>query len=368
MTEVITAHDVQVTPEAKSQVKKKPRALTPARREQNRQAQRVYRQRQKELKEKAKVEKANPSLASITRRPRELAPQPQSRGDGNHGAGCREAKNAICDTLSHHSSRETLNMTTPLAPSRSGSDESGHSAPGVVLQVSPDSSLCHSPPSHEGLGSQHLPDPHASNIRLMQTTLTLATLHNARRMGFDLARVAACGADYISPFYRPDADLRTDPQSLFAPTDITKSLPPNLRPTLAQILVPHHVGLDLIPIPMLRDRAILLSVTKPDKVDLLDLKMDIFQRGGLMVWCSPAQRGDNILDDSWECEALEAKDWVPWNWRCWEAAPWFLRKWAIAVDGDEGELGRQSRWWKTVREAREAKVVHESGFAVNDIA
>lgn len=166
----------------------------------------------------------------------------------------------------------------------------------------------------------------------------------------------------MSPFYRPDADLKTDLRSFLDPTALTKSLPPNLRPTLAQILVPHHASLDLIPIPMLRDRAILLSVTKPDMCDLFELKLDIFHKGGLMVWGSQRHRGDNGLNEDWDCEGMEGREWAPWNRRCWEAAPWFLNKWAIAVDGDEGELGKQSRWWKTVREARE---VHELGATVH---
>jgi hypothetical protein len=120
------------------------------------------------------------------------------------------------------------------------------------------------------------------------------------------------------------------------------------------MLVPHHVCLDVIPIPILRDRAILLSVTKPDACDLFDLKVDIFHKGGLMVWGSAGQRGDSGINESWSSESLEGRDYVPWNGKCWEAAPWFLNKWAMAVDGDEGELGKQSRWWKTVREAREA--------------
>jgi hypothetical protein len=116
---------------------------------------------------------------------------------------------------------------------------------------------------------------------------------------------------------------------------------------------------------MLRDRAILLSVTKPDICDLFELKVDIFHKGGLMVWSSPEHRGDNGLSESWEDQSMEGRDWVPWNRRCWEAAPWFLSKWAIAVDGDEGELGKQSRWWKTVREAREAREAVELGLIVD---
>ena len=40
----------------------------------------------------------------------------------------------------------------------------------------------------------------------------------------------------------------------------------------------------------------------------------------------------------------------PWDMRSWEAAPWFVKKWKILIDGEEGETRKQSSWWKRVRE------------------
>ncbi|KAM6476782.1 hypothetical protein HDV62DRAFT_374511 [Trichoderma sp. SZMC 28011] len=41
------------------------------------------------------------------------------------------------------------------------------------------------------------------------------------------------------------------------------AMPANLRPTLSQLLIPHHASLDLIPLPLLRERAIMLSAAMP---------------------------------------------------------------------------------------------------------
>lgn len=40
---------------------------------------------------------------------------------------------------------------------------------------------------------------------------------------------------------------------------------------------------------------------------------------------------------------------APWDHRSWEAKPWFLRKYWVLLGGEEGELVRQSEWWRGVR-------------------
>jgi hypothetical protein len=85
---------------------------------------------------------------------------------------------------------------------------------------------------------------------------------------------------------------------------------------MAQILIPHHASLDLIPLPLLRERAIMMTFAMPDIFDLRDLKLDIYTRHALIC------RRD-----------LENGVCHPWDSRSWEAKPWFMKKWSMAVEG-----------------------------------
>jgi hypothetical protein len=189
-----------------------------------------------------------------------------------------------------------------------------------------------------------LADPQRNAIQLLPTTIFSAVLHNALSLGIDLDSLGACGPEYISPFYRPTTPA-DDPSTILASimSSLSPSPPDNLRPTLTQVLIPHHASLDLIPLPQLRERAIMLSAAMPEVFNMWELKLDLYTRGGLTVWrrqggCST---GTNDSERGSGCQ--------PWDKSSWEAAPWFLRKWSMAVDGENGELGRQSQWWRELR-------------------
>lgn len=180
----------------------------------------------------------------------------------------------------------------------------------------------------------------------MQNAVFSAIMHNAIRLGFDLNEVAACNFTYISPFCQPNATPQTEPKDLLKSANLPmpSAMPANLRPTLSQLLIPHHASLDLIPLPLLRERAIMLSAAMPFAYNLTEFKTDVFVRGGLMVWSSSATKlSDEVTNTKRSC--LQ-----PWDSECWEAAPWFLEKWSIVVDGRQGELGRRSLRWTSVRE------------------
>ncbi|CAG9950128.1 unnamed protein product [Clonostachys rosea f. rosea IK726] len=85
----------------------------------------------------------------------------------------------------------------------------------------------------------------------------------------------------MSPFYRPTTP-QDDPVALLASPSrhLAVEPPVYLRPTLAQVLIPHHASLDLIPLPNLRDRAIMLSAAMPTVFNIWELKVDIYERGG----------------------------------------------------------------------------------------
>lgn len=152
-------------------------------------------------------------------------------------------------------------------------------------------------------------DPVINTLQTPHSRTLLAMLNNALCLGFDLHKLMACHKTYISPFFR--AISPTDsPQDLVAST-LNQSIPVHLQPTMAQILVPHHASLDLIPLPLLRERVIMLAFAMPEVFDLWDLKLDIYVRHALTM----KMDGERL----------------PWDRRCWEMQGWFGKKWGISL-------------------------------------
>ncbi|KAJ5630843.1 uncharacterized protein N7484_010943 [Penicillium longicatenatum] len=137
----------------------------------------------------------------------------------------------------------------------------------------------------------------------------MAFLHNATCLGFDISDLMTCDRRSMSPFFSSIAPT-DNPQALIA-NKINPSIPIYLQPTMAQILVPHHAALDLIPLPILRDRAIMLSFAMPEVFDLWDLKLDIYARHGIVL------KADS--------------EFLPWDPKNWDMKPWFGTKWGIPV-------------------------------------
>lgn len=300
----------------------------------------VLGQRQRELKAKMKEEKEK--SAKLVQEPRKLAPRPLKAALDSESSSAEDAE------------------------SRSGShtdSDAGGDAAGVVVLASsnartPVASSKNKQGSHADFVAGHLArmaDPYMNGLQQAFVTVYHATMRNSIALHFDLVKLAQCSTTYSSPIYQPDATPQTDMRTLFARSGLPRDLPANLRPTRAQYLVPHHPCIDLIPIPMFRDRAIILSATRPDEYNLDDLKADVYHRDGLVVWGSAGSRRQGGRDDSfWEYDDCQANQWQPWDKRAWEAAPWFLEKWSMALGGPDGELSQQSRWWNNVREARRA--------------
>ena len=162
-----------------------------------------------------------------------------------------------------------------------------------------------------------LANPSANALQFLPTTIFSAILHNTLSLGFDPQDLITCGADCISPFYHPST-AQDDPAALLASATLRlpAGTPEHLRPSLTQIVVPHHPSFDLIPLPQLRDRAIMLSAAMPDIFNLWELKLDIYQRGGLSV----------------------RRQSQPWDKSSWVAAPWFLAKWSMIVAEEREHL------------------------------
>lgn len=180
----------------------------------------------------------------------------------------------------------------------------------------------------------YLADPYQNAMSFSQVTILNICAQNAKCLG--MAPEDFISDDCLSlcsPFYRP-ASTSDDPTALLAAVSRPYT-PKFLQPTLSQILFPHHPIFDLIPIPAFRERAIMLASTSPSLLNSLELKQDIMS-GGLVCWGT--RHGSN-----------HGGKGQPWDVRSWEAAPWFLKKWRLLVGGKDGDLWKQSMWWRNLR-------------------
>lgn len=183
-------------------------------------------------------------------------------------------------------------------------------------------------------GSYYLADPYQNAMSFSQITILTICAQNAKCLGMAPEDFISDNClSLCSPFYRP-VSAADDPSTLLAAVSRPYT-PKFLQPTLSQILFPHHPIFDLIPIPAFRERAIMLASTSPSLLNSLELKQDIMC-GGLVCWGT--RYGSN-----------HGGKGQPWDLRSWEAAPWFLKKWRLLVGGKDGDLWKQSMWWRNLR-------------------
>ncbi|KAJ5397888.1 hypothetical protein N7509_006001 [Penicillium cosmopolitanum] len=239
----------------------KKRVITPARKAQNRAAQQAYRKRQSERKAQSI------SQRGVTKK---LAPRPS--------AASQEESSPVSEPESATFRRPSLEISD--------------------LRIS------------QRTTSIPLADPMANTLRTTRDTIWGAVLNNAVCLGFDLTRLADCRRPYISPFFK-SITSQDEPQAVVAST-FDATIPVHLQPTMAQILVPHHASLDLIPLPLLRDRVIMMSFAMPQIFDLWDLKLDIYVHHALVYRSGGSHR-----------------EYQSWDQNSWKATPWFLRKWCL---------------------------------------
>lgn len=180
-----------------------------------------------------------------------------------------------------------------------------------------------------------LPDPVKNNLVTLQQSQMDAYVANALQIGLNASSMLY--AETQSPFYRPQAQFTKNPAYVSGVIAEYAHIPPDLRPTPAQVIHKHHPWLDLFPFPAFRSRGLQLSLTDPPAFDRWELKKDIL-KGGIVCWRSKDSDGVNSNGTG-----------QPWDSRSWEAQPWFLTKWWWLLGGKEGELWRQSRWWRGMR-------------------
>ncbi|KAJ4268523.1 hypothetical protein NW762_002586 [Fusarium torreyae] len=193
---------------------------------------------------------------------------------------------------------------------------------------------CGCPTLHVPNYSKHvllpvMPNPYKNALQIDVICVVSAMLENCLSLG--ISRSMYCSDDAISPFYRAYAD--TDPNRDAIVTSVqggSRALHFDLRPTRQQVLVEHHPFLDVIPFREIRDNII---------THMNDMDEDAFFHDSLnhlTCWGSVAG----------------AHTGSPWDGRSWEATEGFLQKWSHIVGGEEGELARNSRWWRSLRGER----------------
>ncbi|KAK7732542.1 hypothetical protein SLS53_008428 [Cytospora paraplurivora] len=182
-------------------------------------------------------------------------------------------------------------------------------------------------------------DPYMNSIRIQRMCYVDAMWSNCLHLGVALQNF--CERDAVSYFSRP-TNIAIDDSSKDAMVrtvqNIFKTLKPDLRPTREQITIAHPPFIDILPFPTFRKNL----VTNQHKYTIEEMFEDLME--GLVCW-GGAGVGRRERDSS----TGRASTGAPWDGRSWEAKPWFIRKYWELLGGEEGELVRQSEWWRTMR-------------------
>lgn len=183
-----------------------------------------------------------------------------------------------------------------------------------------------------------LPDPYANNLRI-DTVCTTAALYTIG-MQVGIPEEMLCADESVSPFFRPTtgADSAARTNMICTVQKIFKTLKPDLRPSSEQITVQHHPYIDILPFPTLRKNLI----AHQGEIDEDEFFLDLLN--GLVCW-GGAGVGKRDREESTGC----ASTGTPWDVRSWEARTWFLKKYWTWLGGEDGELTRQTEWWRSIR-------------------
>ena len=150
-----------------------------------------------------------------------------------------------------------------------------------------------------------------------------------------------CAEKSLSPFFWPTAESADDMVKAYAihtSQEIFKILKPDLRPSSEQITIRHHPYIDILPFPTLRSNLI----AHQEEIDEDEFFHDMLN--GLVCW-----GGAGVGKKDREESTGYASTGTPWDVRSWEARTWFLKKYWNLLGGEDGELVRQSEWWRNIR-------------------
>ncbi|KAJ9610339.1 hypothetical protein H2200_005116 [Cladophialophora chaetospira] len=301
-------------------------AISQARRDQNRRAQRAFRERRR-------TKKRYP----LSSAPRPLVPRPREE---DLNATERSSDSSGSNTSDPISVDDGLQDQQKPNSAKVAADAFTFSSPQTLL------------PTQKSLVPRRR-TPYSDLLNLMRdqpryallphgVTATLAAcLFNGSALGIDIDQIM--DPHYMSPFYRDsDAAMQSIASTVQAtaldvsPGSNLADLGP-LRPCFAQVIFPHHACVDLLPLPRLRELAVMLNVRaqqddhggiSPGYDGLQDLKKDVYIRQGVRFRGMGELMGDEyVMHDGGGRHCGH-----PWESGSWAVALWFARKWRYLVD------------------------------------
>ncbi|KAL3471909.1 hypothetical protein BJX99DRAFT_236599 [Aspergillus californicus] len=182
-------------------------------------------------------------------------------------------------------------------------------------------------------------DLYANHLRI-DSICTITALYGLS-MHVGITEDLICGEETPSMFFQSGAqtaDASVKANTVRNVRAAFKSLKPDMRPSAEQIFVPHHPYIDIIPFPSLRK----YLIAHQDEIDEDCLFHDLLT--GLVCW-----GGGGLSKSDRNLSTGYASTGTPWDVRSWEARTWFLKKYWVWLGGEEGELVRQSEWWRNIR-------------------
>ncbi|KAL8856749.1 MAG: hypothetical protein Q9178_006707 [Gyalolechia marmorata] len=182
-------------------------------------------------------------------------------------------------------------------------------------------------------------DPYANNLRIETVCITAALYTLGMYVG--ITEEVICADKSLSPFFWSGAESADDmvkANAICTVQGIFKTLKPDLRPSSEQITVNHHPYIDILPFPTLRKNLIIHQ----EEIDEDGFFHDMLT--GMVCW-----GGAGIGRKDRQESTGYASTGTPWDVRSWEARVWFLKKYWTLLGGEDGELVRQSEWWRNMR-------------------
>lgn len=182
-------------------------------------------------------------------------------------------------------------------------------------------------------------DPYANNLRIESLCIIAALYTLAGHVGLTEETIYA--EKPLSPFFWSSTEASDDmakANTICTVQRIFTTLKPDMRPVSEQITVDHHPHIDILPFPTLRKNLIIHQEEFDHDRFFHDIQTGLLCWGGADIGRRDRQNSTGFPSTG-----------TPWDVRSWEAKEWFLKKYWTLLGGEDGELVRQSEWWRNMR-------------------